>query len=156
MLALSMVMEIDRLLQDGKLSQRQIAARLGVSRGSVAAIANGRRGLHGTEPPLDGIAAANSRARPERCPHCGYRVQLPCQICLTRIYEASRKPPATATNELGRRSLTSHLHQPQRQSAKLETPDKSRSKDQIRSARPGLGGIFPHTKGPIERTPNRR
>lgn len=35
MLSLSVVQEIDRLLQEGQLSQRKIAARLGVSRGTV-------------------------------------------------------------------------------------------------------------------------
>jgi len=49
MLALAVVEEIERLLQEGTLSQRKIARRLNVSRGTVAAIASGQRGLYGRE-----------------------------------------------------------------------------------------------------------
>ena len=43
MLALTVVQQIEQLLKEGQLSQRKIAARLGVSRGTVGAIADGRR-----------------------------------------------------------------------------------------------------------------
>ena len=43
MIATSVVDEIRRLLQEGCLSQRKIAAQIGVSRGTVNAIALGRR-----------------------------------------------------------------------------------------------------------------
>src|SRR4051812_48678685 len=42
--------EIHRLVRAGELSQREIAAHLEVSRGTVGAIASGRRSLVGREP----------------------------------------------------------------------------------------------------------
>ena len=43
MIAHAMVGEIRRLLDEGLMSQRKIARRLGVSRGTVHAIARGKR-----------------------------------------------------------------------------------------------------------------
>jgi hypothetical protein len=87
MLALSTVQEIDRLLAEGKLSHRRIAARLGVSRASVAAIANGKRGLHGRKAPVPGPQATSAAALAARCPSCGYLVYLPCLVCAARAYQ---------------------------------------------------------------------
>jgi len=96
MLTLTMVEEIDRLLKEGQLSQRKIAARLGVSRGTVSAIASGRRGLHGKDPS-DGVARLGVSGAPaERCPRCGHRIYLPCLICLARQYRQSQKFLRTA------------------------------------------------------------
>jgi helix-turn-helix protein len=86
MLTTALVQEIDRLLCDGKLSQRQIAARLGVSRGTISAIANGRRSLFGRETPKTTSPLVPSTP-PTRCPHCGYRVYLPCQVCRIRAHQ---------------------------------------------------------------------
>jgi transcriptional regulator with XRE-family HTH domain len=47
MIAPSMVDEVRRLLSEGRLSQRAIARRTGISRGTVAAIASGRRPAYG-------------------------------------------------------------------------------------------------------------
>jgi transcriptional regulator with XRE-family HTH domain len=80
MLSISTVREINRLLQEGQLSQRTIAARLGVSRGIVGAIASGRRSLQGKEERYQGLRAV-------RCRRCGYRVYPPCLICSTREYQ---------------------------------------------------------------------
>lgn len=87
MLAKSTVLEVDRLLKQGKLSQRKIAARLGVSRASVAAIASGRRGLHGKESADVGKRSKSTSGPPQRCPTCGHRVYLPCLICQTQQYQ---------------------------------------------------------------------
>lgn len=86
MLTLSVVEEIGRLLAEGKLSQRKIAARLGVSRGTVGAIASGRRSLYGKEPHTDDPEPTLFQSAPERCHHCGYVVHMPCLICRTRRY----------------------------------------------------------------------
>jgi hypothetical protein len=80
---IALVQEIDRLLKAGELSQRKIAERLGVSRGSVSAIAHGRRGLYGREPIENGSPLVPS-SPPMRCHRCGYRVYLPCNICRVR------------------------------------------------------------------------
>ena len=58
MLSLSLVEQIVDLLNEGELSQRRIAARVGVSRGTVASIASGRRGLFGRDPESDDDAVA--------------------------------------------------------------------------------------------------
>jgi hypothetical protein len=81
MLSQTIILEIDRLLKEGQLSQRKIARRLGVSRGTISAIARGRRRLHGKEPWREKRSAG-----PARCPACGYRVYLPCMICRAREY----------------------------------------------------------------------
>jgi hypothetical protein len=81
-----LVREIYRLLCEGQLSQRQIAARLGVSRGTVGAIASGRRGLKGKVGEGGASHAHVARCGPVRCCVCGYRVYKPCRICLAREY----------------------------------------------------------------------
>lgn len=73
------VAEVERLLAEGRLSQRQIARRTGISRGSVSAIASGRRRtrVDRTGRPPGGYA----RGKPVRCPGCGALVQMPCLAC---------------------------------------------------------------------------
>jgi hypothetical protein len=83
MIGETVVAEICHLLEEGRLSQRSIARRAGVSRGTVNAIALGKR----PDPTL--------RRRPEsdfvppsgslrRCPSCGGLVQMPCLLCYVR------------------------------------------------------------------------
>ena len=95
MLSLALVEEIDRLLQDGRLSQRKIAARLGVGRGTVSAIANGHRGLFGREPQgtrHEPSLRPSLHGEPSvRCPRCGFKVYLPCLVCRTREYRDAQK-----------------------------------------------------------------
>lgn len=83
MLSIATILEVRRLLAAGNLSQRAIATQVGVSRGMVALIANGRRHLHPHEPhsksPL-----RRSRAGTTRCPGCGGLVHLPCLLCRAR------------------------------------------------------------------------
>ena len=98
MLAITVVEEIDRLLKDGQLSQRKIAAKLGVSRGTVSAMANGQRGVFGREEDSErqrGIAASLGIAA--RCCRCGYLVYMPCLICRTREHRQNPRPPRVAT-----------------------------------------------------------
>jgi hypothetical protein len=84
MLSIDLVHEINRLLRTGELSQRQIAARLQVSRGTVGAIASGRRGLNGKEDADQVPKPKTTRQQSMRCRHCGYRVYPPCRICIAR------------------------------------------------------------------------
>ena len=94
MLAPSMVGEIRRLLADDKLSQRKIARRTGVSRGTIAAIAAGRR------PDYERLRTARQDDAFEptgplvRCPQCGGKVYLPCRLCHARELAAQlpRRP----------------------------------------------------------------
>lgn len=85
MLPTATIQEIDRLLREGKLSHRQISARLNISRGTVGAIARGQRDLRGKEPVDDNSCCSlTPQSLPERCPRCGYRVYPPCLICRHR------------------------------------------------------------------------
>ena len=87
MLPLATVQEIQRLLEEEQLSQRKIAAKLGVSRGTIGAIASGRRGLFGKEPDQDTPELCCLELPPERCPTCGGMVYMPCVLCRTRDFQ---------------------------------------------------------------------
>ena len=94
MLALSVVEEIDRLLKEGRLSQRKIARQLGVSRGTVSAIARGDRALFGKTAQAD-EREGEPLGPPARCPQCGFLVYIPCLVCRTREYRAGRRALAS-------------------------------------------------------------
>jgi hypothetical protein len=87
MLPAALIQEVDRLLQDGQLSHREIAAQLGVSRGTVNAVANGSRRHYGNEPHAGDIRLSTAASSAVRCPRCGYRVYAPCLICRTRDHK---------------------------------------------------------------------
>jgi len=108
MLTLSIVEEIARLLDEGTLSQRKIAARLGVSRGTVGAIASGRRGVYGKESPPDAAEPLDGGTPPERCPCCGYFVSQPCLVCRTRQYRDRQRRMRTVVADV-RRATSPHL-----------------------------------------------
>ena len=79
------VKEVERMLIEGQLSHRQIAAATGVGRTTVGAIAAGKRIVHEREelPP-------EPEGPPRRCPGCGGLVYLPCQACHVRSVQAQR------------------------------------------------------------------
>lgn len=94
MLSAMKVLEI-RCLLNQDVSQQAIADKLGVSRSTISAIANGRRGVFGREE-------LRSRRRPRlgrvdvgveavRCPGCGGLVYPPCLLCRTREYRRRRR-----------------------------------------------------------------
>ena len=82
--------EIRRLLQQRELSQRAIAGRLGVSRGTVNAVFLGKRRDHGG-CGLDREDPAVPWGPPERCPGCGGMVQMPCLVCRIRWLRETRR-----------------------------------------------------------------
>ena len=82
MLAAKTVIEIQRLLDAKTHSQRRIAVLLGVSRGSVAAIASGKRRAELADECDD--APAEHAGPPARCPGCGGLVYMPCLLCRLR------------------------------------------------------------------------
>lgn len=84
----SVVEEVRRLLATGTLSRKKIAGLTRISRGSVSAIASGKRQLkRPTQPRIQNGERGESgeflypSGPPARCPHCGGRVQLPCLAC---------------------------------------------------------------------------
>ncbi len=90
MLELARVQEIRQLLAEKRLSQRKIATTLGVSRGTVLAIA---RGPHARETrPMTREEDLEERIGPvERCPTCGGRVIMPCLLCHVRRLQQRQK-----------------------------------------------------------------
>ncbi len=82
MLPLEKIVEVQRMLDAGDLSNRAIAKLARVSRQTVDHLAAGRRGLVGR---LD--SEETEAARPSsRCPTCGGRVIEPCIYCRTIAY----------------------------------------------------------------------
>ncbi|MEN0109952.1 MAG: hypothetical protein AAF805_04450 [Planctomycetota bacterium] len=95
MVPLTKVLEAKRLLDEGVLSRRAIATRVGLGRGTVNSIANGERGLYGAgddDPDDDpaGPALAIS-VEPERCPECGSLVYTPCVRCAALRHAAAHE-----------------------------------------------------------------
>jgi transcriptional regulator with XRE-family HTH domain len=83
MLAVTKVQEAQRLLAEGRLSQRRIAALIGISRSTLSGIAAG------TRPDYDALRRARGDDEEplgpvERCPGCGGRVHMPCRLCRVR------------------------------------------------------------------------
>ena len=93
MLTATVVDEVQRLLQEGRFSQRKIAARMGVSRGTVNAIALGRRLCRRQQRPAAERGFIPPTGPLVRCPGCGGRVQMPCLLCYIRtaVREGARK-----------------------------------------------------------------
>ncbi len=91
MIASDIVKEIRQMLAEGSLSQRAIAERMGVSRGTVCAIAQGKRRDY---PPrffrMD-MHFIPPAGRPARCSGCGGLVQMPCLACYIRQWRHRQK-----------------------------------------------------------------
>jgi hypothetical protein len=87
MLSQQVIDEARQLLLEGQLSQRCIAERLRISRGTVNSLALGRRGSHGRET----ATAQPIQISPSRCPGCRALVYMPCVLCRTRRFIAERQ-----------------------------------------------------------------
>ena len=81
MIANATVQKVIALLEEGRWSQRQIAKMTGVSRGSVGAIAQGKRTSLGSESYEEEVSIIPPSGAPTRCPCCGRLVQKPCLAC---------------------------------------------------------------------------
>jgi hypothetical protein len=82
MIAPPVIQEVRRLLTEDKHSQREIARMTGVSRGTVTAVANGRRRDYVPPTREDDFPPMLGPRR--RCPTCGAVVYTPCRLCLLR------------------------------------------------------------------------
>ncbi|MCE5268299.1 MAG: hypothetical protein LLG00_10485 [Planctomycetaceae bacterium] len=124
MIAPEIVADIRRLLEEDRYSQRQIARMLGVSRGSVCAIASGRRPDYESLPkPVDDLL--EPAGPPERCPTCGAMVYMPCVLCHLQN-ELSRRP----------RSMSAKRHCDAPRLVELELRPEHRLRyEQVREAR---------------------
>ncbi len=108
MLAPSKVKEVEQLLAEGQLSQRKIAKRTGVSRGTVGAIASGER------PDYDErLRARAEELQPlgpvERCRTCGGRVHMPCRLCRVRKIRAQQEATLRAMRRQAREQAVRRL-----------------------------------------------
>ncbi len=85
------ITEVRRLLSETTLSQRKIALLTGVSRGSIGAIALGRR------PDYEAIQSQETESWEEptgpleRCGGCGGMVYMPCLLCAA-LKRSAKKP----------------------------------------------------------------
>jgi hypothetical protein len=84
MLSMAIVEEVRRMLREGRFSQRGIAAKMGVSRGTVNAIALGKRPDRPARQMASDDGFLPPSGLPVRCPGCGGKVQMPCLLCYVR------------------------------------------------------------------------
>jgi len=91
MIAPATIEEIRRLLARGGLSQRKIARKLGVSHGTVNAIALGRRSTRRQASRASAEDFASPQGAFVRCPECGGLVRMPCIACELRARRLCRK-----------------------------------------------------------------
>lgn len=82
MLTQDVLEEVRGLLAEGLLSQRDIALRVGISRTTVSAIAQGKR--PGRQSPFETYDLPEPLGPPRRCPTCGGMVFMPCLLCHIR------------------------------------------------------------------------
>lgn len=90
MIRAAVVDQIRGLLAAGGLSQRKIAEQVGISRGTVNAIARGKRPDYVARWVLSGNDFTPPGGRPVRCPGCGGMVQMPCLLCHVRAIKQRR------------------------------------------------------------------
>ena len=79
MIEQSIIETIEKLLAQDGLSQRQIAKIMKVSRGTVYAVAKGKRTLKKNKSNTSPFVFPEGK--PSRCPYCGAIVQMPCLSC---------------------------------------------------------------------------
>ena len=92
MIADAVVENVRHLLADGALSQRKIARRLGISRGTVNAISQGRRPDYSQLQTPEAANFPFPQGVPRRCPGCGGMVQMPCLLCHVRALGRVDRP----------------------------------------------------------------
>lgn len=97
MIAPSVIDEVLRLLAEGSLSQRRIAQLTNVSRGTVNAVARGKRRAYRCswsdwEEPAGPL---------ERCSKCGSLATTPCHACRVReLVAGDRVRPNSAQGDV--------------------------------------------------------
>jgi hypothetical protein len=99
MIGAAVVREVRDLLAEGKLSQRKIAQQVGVSRGTVNAIARGKRPEYAAAPLEPGVDFRPPSGPPARCPGCGGMVRMPCLVCHVRALKELRRLPSWSVRQ---------------------------------------------------------
>jgi hypothetical protein len=85
------------LLAEGNLSQRKIARLTGISRGTVGAIAAGKRPDYPSSRRAAEDEPGEPAGPPRRCPGCGGMVYMPCRLCAARALKAAAAKPPVPT-----------------------------------------------------------
>jgi hypothetical protein len=106
MIASETVAEIQRLLAEKKHSQRKIALLAGVCRGTVGAIAAGKRPDYETIRQPEEDLWAEPSGPPQRCPACGGMVYMPCRLCHARRAIAKKRRARNTSDGTGLASGT--------------------------------------------------
>jgi hypothetical protein len=83
----AVILEIRNLLDEGELSHRAIAEKVGVSRGVVDNIAGGRRALRDHQSACVRLSREHGLGTPVRCRKCGGLVYEPCLLCRAREHQ---------------------------------------------------------------------
>ena len=91
MLKPEIVLKILFLLKEKKCSQRKVAKIIGVSRGTVSAIALGKRKLMRSLSAHEDASFISPQGPPRRCPLCGAKTQMPCLACQLRGRKRNEK-----------------------------------------------------------------
>jgi hypothetical protein len=99
MLTQTVVAEIRRLLAEDELSHRKIALVTGVCRGTIGAIAAGKRPDYQQLRRTRQGEPLEPAGPPERCPGCGGMVYHPCRFCQARSLAALSRKPATGRRQ---------------------------------------------------------
>jgi transcriptional regulator with XRE-family HTH domain len=91
MIAPQVVTDVRRLLTEERLSQRKVARLTGISRSTIAAIACGKRPDYELLQRLRETDWEEPAGPAVRCPGCGHRVYMPCQLCRLRARLAAKR-----------------------------------------------------------------
>lgn len=82
MISETRIMIAEQLISEGRLSQRRIARETGLSRGTIHALAVGKRKIQERKPQF--LIEHNRKSPFVRCPDCGSMVRIPCVFCTIR------------------------------------------------------------------------
>jgi hypothetical protein len=99
MIAEHLVEQVERLLTEDQLSHRRIARLTGVSRGTIGAIASGKRRIRPKTMDFWDEEPLVPDVPPQRCPECGGMVYMPCRLCRARK-ELAKLPALRALTEV--------------------------------------------------------
>jgi transcriptional regulator with XRE-family HTH domain len=108
MIADSKIHEVVRLLVEGKLSFRQIAVLVGISRATISKIASGER------PDYEALRRERNellepQGPPVRCSTCGGKVFAPCRLCRVRSIKQKEQQRLKMLRKTARRERALQL-----------------------------------------------
>jgi len=96
MIAEAKIREAELMLARGKMSQREIAKRTGLSRGTISSIAGGTRKIQVKTVDLN--MPQEPEGPPVRCSGCGAMAQMPCVLCHLKKLAEDNNPIMQPTN----------------------------------------------------------